>query len=321
MTVDGPNTAVAIGEIRTGLLSNSGTLPRGELNRLLDLVPGEPVRHWERPIGRAVSPDLANGVDCLIPMADNTRLRAVGTVLTNAVVTGGRILQTASLTRIDGTGSRARRPWSHYTAQPGLLETLGSVTPGDLLDGYLEAKTTPEHLDLNATSNRLSLRLQKSPQLDRRIPLRFTWTRLRWVARLDSTLLAPATPAAQFYLNGDTVRSLRIWAPGVRLPDLVDLCLDLALHDWVLTTLTQRINQVDPGSGDRANTISKLRPVIDHLLHLWMPGAQVDRALMSIWTDLERKPGFTRQWDASVNRVRDQVALHTLQLLSDAPVR
>ena len=69
------------------------------------------------------------------------------------------------------------------------------------------------------------------------------------------------------------------------------------------------------------NTISRLRPVIDHLLHLWMPGAQVDRGLMSIWADLERKPGFTRQWEASVNRVRDQVSLHTLQLLGDALVR
>jgi len=319
--MDGGNTAVAIGEIRTGLLSNSSTLPRGDLSKLLDLVPGEPVRHWERPIGRAVSPELANGVDCLIPMADSARLRGVGTVLTHAVVTGGRVLQTASLTRIDGTGSRLRRPWSHYTSQPGLLETLGPITPGELLDGYLEAKTTPDHLDLGAISNRLSLRIQQSPQLDRRLPLKFTWTRLRWVARLDNTLLAPASPAAQFYLNGDSVRSLKIWAPGVQLSDLVDLCLDLALHDWVLTTLTQKINQLDPGTGDRANTISRLRPVIDHLLHLWMPGAQVDRGLMSIWADLERKPGFTRQWEASVNRVRDQVSLHTLQLLGDALVR
>ncbi|HEV2633987.1 MAG TPA: SCO2521 family protein [Actinocrinis sp.] len=316
-----PGPAVAIGEIRTGLLSHSGTLPRGELSKLLDLVPGEPVRHWERPIGRAVSPDLANGVDCLVPMADNSRLRAVGTVLTHAVVTGGRVLQTASMSRIDGSGSRLRRPWSHYTAQPGLLETVGPVTPGELLDGYLDARLGPEHLDLGAVSNRLSLRLQQSPQLDKMIPLRFTWTRLRWVARLDSGLLAPATPAAQFYLNGDSVRSLKIWAPGARLADLVDLCLDLALHDWILSTLTQRINQVDPGAGDRSKTIEKLRPVIDHLLHLWMPGAQVDRGLMSIWTDLERRPGFSRQWDSSVNRVRDQVSLHTLQLLGDAAVR
>ena len=319
--MDGRGLAVAVGEIRTGLLSHSGTLPRADLAKLLNLVPGEPVRFWERPIGRAVSPVLANGVDCLVPLADNSRLRAVGTVLTHAVVTGGRVLQTASMARIDGTGSRLRRPWSHYTAQPGLLETVSPVTPAELLDGYLEARTGPEHLDLGAVSNRLSLRLQQSPQLDKQLPLRFTWTRLRWVARLDRTLLAPATPAAQFYLNGDSVRSLKIWAPGVELSDLVDLCLDLALHDWVLTTLTQRINQVDPGAGDRANTVDRLRPVIDHLLHLWMPGAQVDRGLMSIWTDLERKPGFTRQWESSVNRVRDQVALHTLQLLGDAADR
>jgi hypothetical protein len=319
--VDGRGPAVAIGEIRTGLLSNSGTLPRGELAKLLDLVPGEPVRYWDRPIGRAVSPQLANGVDCLIPLANNAKLRAVGTVLTHAVVTGGRILQTASLTRISGEGSRARRPWSHYTAQPGLLETLGPITDGELLNGYLEARTTPEHLDLGAISNRLSLRLQQSPQLDQKAPLKFNWTRLRWVARLDNSLMAPNSPAAQFSLLGDEVRSLKIWAPDVRLPDLVDLCLDLALHDWVLTTLLQRINRVDPGSGDRALTVSRLRPVIDHLLHLWMPGAQVDRGLMSIWDDLERKPGFTRQWDASVNRVRDQVSLHTLQLLGDAAVR
>ena len=64
MTVDGPNTAVAIGEIRTGLLSNSGTLPRGELNRLLDLVPGEPVRQLDgRPLVVAPYPASAQDQD------------------------------------------------------------------------------------------------------------------------------------------------------------------------------------------------------------------------------------------------------------------
>jgi hypothetical protein len=48
---------------------------------------------------------------------------------------------------------------------------------------------------------------------------------------------------------------------------------------------------------------------VEHLLHLWMPGARVDRSLAPLWDVLEREPGFTRQWRTLVRRIRDQLAL------------
>jgi hypothetical protein len=34
-----------------------------------------------------------------------------------------------------------------------------------------------------------------------------------------------------------------------------------------------------------------------------------------LWDGLEQRSGFTRQWSANVNRIRDQLALHTLSTL------
>ncbi|MGH3415692.1 MAG: SCO2521 family protein [Actinocrinis sp.] len=319
---------LAVGEIRTGLLRNSAALPKSTVGELLDLVPGEPVRQSERPIAFALSPEVANGVDTQIPTAQGGRIRAVGTILTHAAVTGGRVLQTSSYTRVESSGAQRRAPWSHYTAKPGMIETISRAKPRDLAAGYLAFDNEPDCLDLGAVSERLARRTQGSAVLDGRQPLRFQWTRLRWAALYGSEPGAPE-PAAHFELVDDTVRALSLWIPhppttpdgAVRLEAILELCRDLALHDFVLTTLTRRIERVDPGSGDRDRTVAELRPVIDHLLHLWMPGARVDDELAAVWDGFERRPGFTRQWDAAVGRVRDQLALHTLQLLATLSVR
>jgi hypothetical protein len=321
-------TGLAVGEIRTGLLRNSKALPRSAVAELLDLVPGEPVRQSERPIAHALSPDVANGVDCQIATKGGGRMRAVGTILTHAVVVGGRVLQTSSYAGIDSSGSQRRLPWSHYTAQPGRVETIASAKPDDLADGYLARGQEPGCLDLGSVSERLARRLQSSAVLDGRQPLRFQWTRLRWAARYAPGDDA-AKPSAQFELVDDTVRelSLRIPRPpvtsggAVNLPAILELCRDLALHDWVLTTLTRRIERADPGSDDRERTVTELGPAIDHLLPLWMPGARVADELSAVWEGFERRPGFTRQWEAAVSRVRDQLALHTLQLLANLSSR
>ena len=322
--------AVAVGEIRTGLLRHSGSLPKAAVAELIDLVPGEPVRQSERPIAHALSADVANGVDCLIPAGSGARVRAVGTVLTHAAVVGGRVLQTSSYTRIDPAGAQRRLAWSHYTARPGLLETLNRADPRDVCSGYLaQEDQAADCLDLGSISERLARRMQSSPLLDGRQPLRFQWTRLRWTALYGAEPgTADRAPAAQFTLESDTVRSLSLliprpatrapmWqGPDSPLDAILELCRDLALHDWVLTTVTRRIERTDLGAGDRARAVEELRPAIDHLLHLWMPGARVADELAAIWDGFERRPGFTRQWEAAVARVRDQLALHTLQLLA-----
>ena len=322
--VDASGRGLAVGEIRTGLLRHSAALPKSAVAELIDLVPGEPVRQSERPIAHALSADVANGVDCQIPTGAGGRIRAIGTVLTHAAVVGGRVLQTSTYTRIDPSGAQRRLPWSHYTAKPGMIETVAKVKDArDLAAGYLNHDRLPECLDLGAVSERLARRTQNSPVLDGLQPLRFQWTRLRWSAVYGSGPDGPE-PAAQFVLVDDTVRTLSLWIPqppttpggAVNLDAILELCRDLALHDWVLTTVTRRLERIDPGSGDRDRAVQELRPAIDHLLHLWMPGARVADELAAVWEGFERRPGFTRQWDAAVGRVRDQLALHTLQLLA-----
>jgi hypothetical protein len=42
----------------------------------------------------------------------------------------------------------------------------------------------------------------------------------------------------------------------------------------------------------------------------------VQPELAEVWKGFERSPGFTRQFDTAVGWIRDQLSLHTLQLLS-----
>lgn len=318
-----PGVSVAVGEIRTGLLRHGPSLTGEATRQLLDLLPGEPVLQSQRPISHALSPDVVNGVDCNVLTSKGARVRAVGTLLTHAAVTGGRILQTSTLTRIDPAGSQRRQPWSHYTARPGRLETLGRADAGDLAIGFAGLTGSPAAgcLDVGAVCERLARRLQSSPLLDGRPPIKSQWTRTRWTALYVSEHDENTEPHAGMELRPDNVRSISLRIPyglreTYRLDAVLELCRDLALHDWVLTTLAQRIERISSVSGDRARAVSELYPTVSNLLHLWMPGARVKPELAEVWDGFERQPGFTRQWDTAVGWIRDQLSLHTLQLLS-----
>lgn len=317
------HASVAVGEIRTGLLRHGPNLTGDATARLLDLLLGEPVLQSRRPISHALSPDIVNGVDCNVLTSTGGRVRAVGTLLTHAAVTGGRILQTSTFTRIDPTGSQRRHPWSHYTARPGRLETLGRANAGDLATGFAALTGSPAAgcLDVGAVCERLARRLQSSPLLDGRAPIKSQWTRTRWTALYVSPRDDRTGPQATFVLRPDNVRTISLLIPYAlretyRLDAVLELCRDLALHDWVLTTLSQRIERISSLSGDRARAVGELYPTASNLLHLWMPGARVEAGLAGVWEGFERQPGFTRQWDTAVGWIRDQLSLHTLQLLS-----
>ena len=96
------------------------------------------------------------------------------------------------------------------------------------------------------------------------------------------------------------------------------LCEDLALHDWLLTTVVRMLDSSRLGAADGPSAVLALRPAVDHLLHLWMPRAHVDRTLGHLWDVLEREPGFTRQWQTLVQRIRDQLAVQAIPLLHEA---
>ncbi|MEW9533409.1 SCO2521 family protein [Microbispora sp. NPDC049125] len=299
---------LVMGEVHTGLLQNSGEISESTCRQVLDLLSGESVRVSRRPIVYAISPDRLTGVDCRLPSASQSRVRGVGTVLSRCAVTGGRIAQGSSYARVERATADRRLPWSHYLARPGIVEVLGKAKTRDLADGF--AGDPPSGcLDLGAISGRFLDLVQSSPVLDRRAPFKMPRSRLRWVAESGD-------PSIRFTLHSDQSRTVHLVHRGEFTPDVVDLCEDLALHDWLLTALLALVERAGIGTTPGPQAAAKLSPAVDHLLHLWMPAAHVDGSMAAYWESLDRRPGFTRQWRSLVDRVRDQLALNTLSLLS-----
>ncbi|MFE5256153.1 SCO2521 family protein [Streptomyces coelicoflavus] len=308
-----PPAVLVCGEIRTCLLPARQALDLRSAARLLGLRPGERVLLSERPGRYARSPDTLTGVDCPVPSADGARVRAVGTVAAHAALTEGRVLQTSAHCRLPGTGPDRRRPWGEYLVRPGLVEPLGRLPHEAVARGVLDG---PRHgdLDVGLIADGLLTRVLRHPLLDQRPPFRSRPTRLRWAA-------LPAAPGEgpsleRFTLAEDELRTVRLRVPEtIPVSDLALLCDDLALHDWLLTTVARMLDGLRLGAStteDAGAVVRTLRPAVDHLLHLWMPGARVTRQLTALWDPLEERPGFTRQWRALVQRIRDQLALHAV---------
>ncbi|MFC4535466.1 SCO2521 family protein [Sphaerisporangium dianthi] len=299
-----------MGEVRTGLLQNTVQISLPACEDVLNLMAGERVLTSRRPIPRADSPDVLTGVDCALATASGARVRGVGTVVSHAAITGGRVLQTSSYARLAPSAVNRRMPWSHYLATPGVVEVLGRPRWADLAAGFSAPAVPHGRLDFGAISERLMDAVQASPHLDRQAPFRAARTRLRWViATKEEDALD-----IHLVLVNDTVRTLRL--AGDPANAVVAFCEDLALHDWLLTTVDALTERAFIGSAPPAEVAARLAPAIDHLLHLWMPAARMDDSVLHFWEQLERKPGFGRQWRSSVDRIRDQVASNTLSLLS-----
>jgi hypothetical protein len=296
-----------VGEIRTCVLQNSGALPSTILTDVLGLLPGERVRVSERPMARALSPERMTGVDCPLPTGSGSRCRGVGTVAARAVVTGGRLLQASVYARVERGAADHRLPWSHYLALPGVVQTTGRFDADDIAAGHLADPSPVSTLDLGAVGERLISTVQLSRRLDHLVSLRTPRSRVRWVARIGAVPGGGTT--AEFTLVDDVVRTLSVVSPDDDVADVVGFCEDLALHDWILSTVLRMVQRSGLGSASGAAAIDRLRPAIDQLLHLWMPGAHVSRSLLSLWESLESRPGFSRQWQAMVARIRDQIAL------------
>ncbi|MFI6073021.1 SCO2521 family protein [Actinoplanes sp. NPDC051343] len=301
---------LAFGEVQTGLLQNSTAVTGVRAAEVVDLVLGEPVRRFERPIAYAVSPDRPEGVDCRLPTASGAHVHAVGTLITHAALVGGHVLQGSSHSALIKGDSDRRQPWSHYLGHPGCLETIGRVRMNDVKDGLLTGTRDCAVLDLPAITGRILDDVQRSPLLDHRPALRAPRLRLRWVAETGARTLA-----AEFAVRSEELRTFRISVPGEDLSDVVALCEDLALHDWLLTTLSTLVEKALTGDRQRRERVSGLQPAVDHLLHLWMPAVRVAPDLLPVWDALEMRPGFSRQWKTLVRRVRDQLTMSALALL------
>lgn len=304
---------LTLGEVHTGLLRNRASVTQHLAAQVLSLLLGERVRRSERPIVHAVSPDLLTGVDCLLATSSGARVRGIGTAVSRAAITGGHVLQSSTYAQVVKSDADRRLPWSHYLSRPGAIETLGKTDHADLAGGFLTTKQAPVSLDLGAISGRVMDMVQRSAGLDHTLPFRMARTRLRWVVAIDTA--QPAASRARFAIDSATVRTLRLKVVDNDLPAAVELCEDLALHDWLLTALLKMIERSRIGASPRSQVVDRLRPAIDYLLHLWMPAARLNESMLPLWGSLERQPGFTKQWEASVNRIRDQVALSTIAQL------
>ncbi|MFD6326753.1 SCO2521 family protein [Streptomyces sp. NPDC058442] len=320
-----PRAVLVCGEVRTSLLPAHQALDSRAAAQLLGVRADERVLLSERPNLYGRSPDTLTGIDCPLPSANGARVRAVGTVAARAVLTEGRLLQSSAYCRVLAKGPDHRRPWGHYLVRPGVVEPFGKLPHEAVAEGVL---TGGRHGDLavGLIADGLHTRLLRHPLLDHRPPLRSRPTRLRWVA-------LPADPGAgpsieQFTLAEDELRTLRLRvSEGTPSGEIAGLCDDLALHDWLLTTVVRIMDGISLGAGaagapparqrpggseKHPAVVGALRPAVDHLLHLWMPRARVAQDLAPLWDALEERPGFTRQWQTLVQRIRDQLTLHAI---------
>lgn len=309
-------SVLACGEVRTCLLPSFQALDGRAATQLLRLRADELVRVSERPNLYALSPDVLTGVDCRLPTSNGAKVRAVGTVAARAALTEGRILQATAYFSAPSAGPDLRRPWGHYLVRPGQVEPFGKLPEQATAEGVLRGSARGE-LDLGMIAEGLLAQLLRHPLLDHKAPFKSRRTHLRWAARRAPQGEGPSLE--RFTLAEDGLRTV-----SLRLPEetpaaaAAGLCEDLALHDWLLTTVVHMLDNSRLGAADGPAAVLALRPAVDHLLHLWMPRAHVDRTLGHLWDVLEREPGFTRQWQTLVQRIRDQLAVQAIPLLHEA---
>lgn len=301
---------LACGEVRTCLLPSLQALDARAAAQLLRLRADVPVRISERPVLHALSPEVLTGVDCRLPASNGSRVRGVGTVVARAALTEGRLLQSTACFSLPAAGPDTRRPWGQYLVRPGLVEPFGKLPQQATADGVLKGAGRGE-LDLGMISEGLLAQLRRHPLLDRRVPFKSSPTRLRWVAR--RTPAGERASLVNFTVAEGGLRTVELRLPqDVPASAAAGLCEDLALHDWLLTTVQHMLDNSRLGAADGPSVIDALSPVVVHLLHLWMPRAHVDPALGHVWDALEDRPGFSRQWENLSRRIRDRLALQAV---------
>ncbi|WP_127501278.1 SCO2521 family protein [Actinoplanes solisilvae] len=298
-----------LGEVRTSLLPNSAALPPHDGERLLGLTAGARVLRSERPISSVTSPPRLTGVDCQVPTAPRRTTRAIGTVATRAMLTGGHVLQASAHVIAEPSPHSRRLPWSYYLARHGRVEIVGGYDEAGLAGSFLLVPPVAPLLNLHAIGGQVIERVRRSPDIDKRPPIRSAPTRLRWTARTTGA------DELSFTVDDEGRRSLLLVADGARPAEVVALCEDIALHDWLLTTLTAILEHGGPDLTGTAAGADRIRAAVDHLLHLWMPGARLNATMRGFWTSLEERAGFGRQWGAAVQRIRDHLAVSTLRQL------
>jgi hypothetical protein len=311
-----------MGEIHTALLNNDVAVSPSAARDILGFIEGERVRHSSRPVARTISPELLTGVDCGV-RSDRTGgvSRFVGTVTTRAVLTGGHVLQGSAFVEIAKTPTGRRLPWAHYLGRPGMIQPLGTVDQARLLDAQtwrrsgssvvtrsnnsdarpLEARA----LDLGASCDSVLDAALGHHSLNRRAPFRRPRAHLRWIVDddTDSGILVRLDD------RDGSVDLVRLPARAAAPAAYARLGEELALRDWLLTTVLRFTEQARIGAGDRRATLSRLAPALDHLAHLWSVAPRLTPPLDEMIRAIDAHIGLTDHWLRAIERVRDQFAL------------
>lgn len=293
-----------VGEVDTGLLRGRDLSSGDDGRRLVDLVAGERVLVSTRPRAFVRSPQRPVGVDC--DLGASRRTRGIGTVMQRASISDGQVVQGSAYTTLVESDGSARRQWSYYLARPGVVEMIGRVRIEDLADAFVSPNRGPDTLDLGAVARRVTGELQASARGGGTDALRAARSQLRWVATIDEK---SDLTGVRFNLHDRRLRLLRFTTSYASAERVAAACEDVALHDWLVSTLVEAVRKAAIGIASRAETLDRLRPAVDHILHLWMPAASGDEFAEKLWAVLERHAGFSRQWDALSHRVRDQLSV------------
>ncbi|WP_041540432.1 SCO2521 family protein [Catenulispora acidiphila] len=300
---DATRPFLALGEIRTCLIQNRGTLSQPTSVALMQLTPGSPVSKVDRPVRRVVSPEQVTGVDCRLQIAREGRGRAIGTVLSHAVVTNGRILQGTAHAALTKATSDERREWQHYLRRRGALEVLGSPKPQNVIDGYLTDLSPARGLDLTSISDRIIDTVQQSNLLNHSTALRASTAVVRWAATL-----APDAKPTVGILKSDlsNFHVIRLSGTPEDLPMLIRFCQEFALHEWLLTTVQDVIiPRAETDIARDRDPLDALLFALNELVPLWMPPTYLSPGMKALWDALESRTHFSLLFGRQVSRIRD----------------
>jgi hypothetical protein len=298
-----PTPTLAFGEIRTCLIQNQGRLSASASVALMQLTPGSPVSKVERPVRRMVSPEQVTGVDCRLRVAREGKGRAIGTVLSHAVVTDGRVLQGSAHVALTPATSTDRREWRHYLRRKGVVEVIGSPNPNNVLDGFLFDATPAQGMDLASISDRIIDDVQQSPKLDHHTALKAGTAVVRWAA----TLHPDNTPTVGI-LKSDVsnLHALRLQGRPDDLPMLIRFCEEFALHEWLLTTVKDVIVARAETDIERdRDPLDSLLFALNQLVPLWTPPVYLSERMKALWLGLESRTDYTNLFKRQETRVRD----------------
>lgn len=297
------SAALALGEVRTCLIQNLGTLSPSATVALMQLTPGSPVSKVERPVRRVVSPEQVTGVDCRLHVAREGKGRAIGTVLSHAVTTNGRVLQGSAHVTLVAAGSTERREWRHYLRRPGVVEVIGSPNPNNVTDGFLSDTSPSRGIDLSSISDHIIDTVQQSPKLDYHTALRASTAVIRWAAALH-----PDSEPGVAIVKSDVpnMHVLRLAGRPEDLPLLLRFCEEFALHEWLLTTVKDVIVARAEMDIERdRDPLDSLLFALNQLVPLWLPPTYLSGRMKVLWDGVESRTHYTTVFDRQVARVRD----------------